>query len=109
MSQRRPLLEGLKALPDVPDPAAAARFITGTGLPDDLPVTPTPLPAAESVSVPLRGVGRVLLSVRVRPDLAAAFKRISLERQLAGVTPSALQDLVEDALGRWLADEGERA
>lgn len=46
---------------------------------------------------------RVPLTTRLRPELAATLKRVSLERQLAGVHPFAVQDLVEQALQAWLA------
>lgn len=49
---------------------------------------------------------RVPLTSRVRPEVAAMLKRISLERQLAGIRPCALQDIVEEALDAWLAVNG---
>lgn len=44
--------------------------------------------------------------VGVRADYAAALKRASLERQLSGVQPNTLQDILEEALGPWLRANG---
>jgi hypothetical protein len=50
--------------------------------------------------------GRVPLTTRIRPELAQALKRASLERQLAQETPNTVQDIVEQALEPWLKDKG---
>ena len=46
------------------------------------------------------------LTTRVRADFAAALKRASLERQLDGVIPNTLQDILEEALEPWLRSNG---
>jgi hypothetical protein len=46
------------------------------------------------------------VTVRLRPEIAGALKRASLERQLAGEAPFTQQDLVEQALEPWLRTEG---
>ena len=51
-------------------------------------------------------VARVPLTTRVRADFAQALKRASLERQLSGVQPNTLQDILEEALGPWLRANG---
>lgn len=38
--------------------------------------------------------------------MAKALKRASLERQLQGVEPSRLQDILEEALEPWLKANG---
>jgi len=51
-------------------------------------------------------VGRVPLTTRIRHDYATGLKRASLERQLAGVKPNTVQDILEQALEPWLKDHG---
>ena len=51
-------------------------------------------------------VARSPLTTRVRADFAAALKRASLERQLKGVFPQTLQDILEEALEPWLRSNG---
>ena len=46
------------------------------------------------------------LTTRVRADFAEALKRASLQRQLDGVTPNTLQDILEEALEPWLRKNG---
>jgi hypothetical protein len=51
-------------------------------------------------------LGRAPLTIRFRSNIAAALKRASLERQLSGVTPSTLQDILEEAVQPWLRSNG---
>jgi hypothetical protein len=51
-------------------------------------------------------VNRVPLTTRVPSDFAAALKRASLQRQLDGVFPNTLQDILEEALEPWLRSNG---
>lgn len=99
MAERRPLSEGLKATPTV-DPAVAREFIHSGKAPERQPVTP---PAADSAT-PV--IGRAPISTRIRADYAAALKRASLERQLKGVEPHTLQDILEQAIEPWLRTNG---
>ncbi|MBA4067057.1 MAG: hypothetical protein C0501_25780 [Isosphaera sp.] len=48
----------------------------------------------------------VPVTVRLRPEVASALKRASLERQLNGVETYTQQDIVEEALLPWLRAEG---
>lgn len=48
----------------------------------------------------------VPVTVRLRPEIASALKRASLERQLNGVETYTQQDIVEEALLPWLKAEG---
>jgi hypothetical protein len=93
---RRPLIAGIaQSLPGV-DPASAASFITGE------PPTPdvsAPRPSADRTP-------RAPLTTRLRADYAAALKRASLERELAGVEPFTVQEMLEEALGPWLKAHG---
>jgi hypothetical protein len=59
--------------------------------------------AAEPKAPPL---SRVPISTRIRTDFAAALKRASLERQLEGVEPNTLQDILEEAIEPWLKANG---
>ncbi|KAA0214977.1 MAG: hypothetical protein EDM82_08520 [Cyanobacteria bacterium CYA] len=95
MAERRSLTDGLKATPTV-DPAVAREFIH-SGKP--AVVRPAQDPAAQAVS-------RAPLSTRIRADFAAALKRASLERQLKGVEPHTLQDILEEAIEPWLRENG---
>ena len=92
MSSRRQLLEGINKLPDV-DPAKALAFIAGEQ------------PASPAMQTPERQP-RSPLTTRLRKDMADALKRASLERQLKGETPSAVQDILEAALEPWLKSHG---
>ena len=46
------------------------------------------------------------ISTRIRSDFAAALKRASLERRLAGTHPHTVQDILEEALEPWLRTNG---
>jgi hypothetical protein len=94
MSNRRPLVAGIaQSLPGI-DPQSAASFIAG-----ESPKPPDPVrPADRSPRAPL--------TTRLRADYAAALKRASLERELAGVEPHTVQEMLEEALGPWLKANG---
>jgi hypothetical protein len=49
--------------------------------------------------------GDVGLTVRLKPEIVAALKRASLERQLAGEEIYAQQNLLKQALEPWLKGE----
>lgn len=74
--------------------------------------TPPPKPPAakrpEVQSGPPRLLATLLVpvTVRLRPEVASALKRASLERQLNGVETYTQQDIVEEALLPWLRAEG---
>ncbi|WP_169979823.1 hypothetical protein [Tautonia rosea] len=51
-------------------------------------------------------VSRVPFTTRLRADMAQAVKRASLERQLEGVEPNTVQEILEDALEPWLRANG---
>ena len=46
------------------------------------------------------------ISTRIRGDFAVALKKCSLERQLHGVQPNTLQDILEQAIEPWLKSNG---
>ncbi len=45
---------------------------------------------------------RMQVSTRIRGDYARALKRASLQRQLDGITPYTLQEMLEEAVKAWL-------
>ena len=78
MGERRPLTEGLKTVPRAVEEACVHN---ASQKPTELPPTPTRRTT----------VDRSPLTSRIRTDLATALKRASLERQLNGVEPSAVE------------------
>jgi hypothetical protein len=106
MKDRRPLLAGLKAEANV-DRSVEEHFVA-TGKPNpDRPKPPSPAPELPEGKGPSGNpLGRVPLTTRVRADYSAALKRASLQRQLAGVVPNTLQDILEQALEPWLRSNG---
>ena len=65
-------------------------------------------PATQKRAEPPRLLATLLVpvTVRLRPEIASALKRASLERQLNGVATYTQQDIVEEALLPWLQAEG---
>lgn len=97
MADRRSLIEGLQNTPKAAEPSREKEFVYG-----DKP-KPTPEPT-KPPSAPHHA--RVPISTRIRADFAAALKRASLERQLSGVEPNTLQDILEEAIEPWLKANG---
>jgi len=95
MSERRPLVDGLKPAHPPLDPKLEKEFVFGESAKRE--------PEAEKPSAP---IGRAPITTRIRADFAAALKRASLERQLNGVTPHTLQEMLEEALEPWLKKHG---
>lgn len=91
MTERRTLTQGLKATPTPLDPAKEHEFVFGKQ------ATPTTAPA-QSNSAPM--------STRLRADFVTAMKRASLQRQLEGVEPNTLKDILEEAIEPWLRTHG---
>jgi cell pole-organizing protein PopZ len=105
--ERRPLTEGLMPRTDVAR-RVEERFVRGDRATTDVAPAPEPQAATppRTPAVPNHPVGKTPLSTRIRADYAAALKRASLERQLGGVTPNTLQDILEEALKPWLTANG---
>lgn len=103
MADRRPLVEGLKPKPEV-DRTLEEQFVFGQ---KDKPAAATPATPVEAPPPrPATAISRVPLTTRVRADFAQALKRASLERQLQGVEPNTVQDILEEALEPWLKSHG---
>jgi hypothetical protein len=103
MAQRRPLVAGLKDKTQA-DREAEKKFVFGEKPPSAepqhaAPLEPTALKAAPKIS-------RVPFTTRIRADFAQAVKRASLERQLQGIEPNQVQEILESALEPWLRANG---
>lgn len=92
MKDRRSLAEGIKPPTPPLDPAVEHEFVYGKK--DGHGAEPT------------QAVTRTPLSSKIRTDFAAALKRASLERQLKGIRPHTLQDILEQAIEPWLQSNG---
>jgi hypothetical protein len=97
MSERRSLIEGLKSPLPLVDPQKEKEFVYGQkSHTANEPNGTTPAPV----------ISRAPISTRIRSDFATALKRASLERQLNGVEPNTLQDILESAIEPWLKSNG---
>ena len=97
MAERRALLDGLKHTP----PAEVAKekaFVFG-----EKPAVSSA--ATIPVNTPQQ-VARSPLSTKIRSDYAAALKKASLQRQIDGIEPHTLQDILEAAIEPWLKSNG---
>jgi hypothetical protein len=109
MKDRRSLMEGLSNGGEV-DRSLEEQFVFA-GKTKTEQATQPPTPALTSEVGEVRRqlgnvVGRVPLTTRIRSDFATALKRASLKRQLDGVSPHTLQDILEAALEPWLRSNG---
>src|SRR5581483_7716858 len=100
MAERKSLIESIKP----PERTLEEQFVrSGKVVTPDAQESP---PARESKARSANAVGRAPLTTRVRADFAEALKRASLQRQLDGVTPNTLQEILEEALEPWLRKHG---
>jgi hypothetical protein len=121
MNKRISLVEGIRRDQETIDPAAEQAFLKyGTvrppipGGPAEEPPPPARTHEPKAEQRPRRRarpskvtpVGLIPVTVRLRPEIAGALKRASLERQLAGEELFTQQDIVEQALEPWLYGEG---
>ena len=105
MAERRTLIEGITTPTPPVDTNKEKAFVFGEKEKkekeketSESPATPTSTTTVVHTRVPF--------STRMRADFAAALKRASLERQLAGVEPNTLQDMLEQAVEPWLRSNG---
>lgn len=101
MSNRRPLVAGIKN-PTPVDHSAEKKFVFGDR-PSAAEPALTPAPTAQRAAPK---ISRVPFTTRIRADLAQAVKRASLERQLEGIEPNQVQEILENALEPWLRANG---
>ena len=105
MKERRPLKEGLKPVAEI-DPSVELDFVYSSKTKPPSAEKPAVATEAREGKGTPKSVGRSPLTVRFRADFATALKRASLERQLAGVDPYHLQDILEQAVEPWLRTNG---
>lgn len=106
MVERKSLVDGLKT-PNTVDLSREKAFVYADSQKATPPVASVPNPEARDATAPtLASVPRVPLTTRIRGDYSAALKRASLERQLSGMKPNTLQDILEEALQPWLRANG---
>lgn len=99
MSKRRSLVDGVK--PRKPsDPEKEAAFVFGSGEGRGASSQPAPPPTTKGEA------SRLPLTTRLRADLVKGLKRAALERQLEGVEPDTVQEILEEALEPWLRTHG---
>jgi hypothetical protein len=96
--KRRPLTEGLK-IPTEPPREVEKQFVFGEKA--NANASPELVSAKTSSHVT-----RLPFTTRIRADLAQAAKRASLERQLQGIEPNTVQEILESALEPWLRANG---
>jgi hypothetical protein len=102
MADRRPLIEGLKNPSPPVDPDREKTFVFAAKM--AAPEAPPPSPPTTQRTAAV--LSRAPISTRMRADFAAALKRASLERQLSGIEPNTLQDILEQAVEPWLRSNG---
>lgn len=109
MKDRRSLMEGMSNGDEVERSVEEQFVFAGKAKPSQATPSQAATPIPESVNAKAAAgnvIGRVPLTTRVRSDFATALKRASLQRQLDGVTPNTLQDILEEALEPWLRSNG---
>lgn len=99
MGARRALIDGIQ-----PDPAVEKHFMRTGQIPDEkeAPLAADQPSPRDTEAPAAKAAGRAPLTTRIRADFAVALKRASLERQLNGIEPHTLQDILEEALEPWL-------
>ena len=103
MAERRSLSTAIQSVPNA-DPVAVRAFVTQETNPASLSTETAKAPTVVSAS--FQPVGLIPITVRLRPEIAGALKRASLERQLAAAEFFSQQEIVERALAAWLRENG---
>jgi len=101
MAERRSLTTAVNSIPHA-DPDVVRAFVTQ----EKTPQVPPPRTALPKPAPSFQLVGLIPITVRLRPEIAGALKRASLERQLASAEFFSQQEIVERALVAWLAENG---
>ena len=125
MAERRSLTTVLNSpIPGV-DPEIVRTFVTQREAPKPIDSRPVPRSvegseigresssdvdsaskARAKTSSRFQPVGLIPVTVRLRPSVAGALKRASLERELSGEDVFTQQEIVERSLEPWLRHEG---
>jgi hypothetical protein len=121
MKERRALVEGLAAADQsqqdrekafVYGASATAESNSSAAVDDQTSASREPTVSDSNVSTQYDSkvlpqfAGRVPVTTRARPEVATALKRASLTRQLNGIEPFYVQDIMEQALEAWLRTNG---
>ena len=101
MAERRSLTTAVNSIP-LADPDVVRAFVTQKTSPPVSPPRVEILKPAPS----FQPVGLIAITVRLRPEIAGALIRASLERQLASAEFFSQQEIVERALTTWLTENG---
>ena len=101
MNKRRPLVHGLPHKRIASD--VETRFVAGER---ETPKNSVPQSPPPDQSTALPDSTLVPISTRLRPDIAHALRRASLERKLNRQSQNTVQQIVESALDHWLRDHG---
>ncbi len=94
--QRRSLIEGIQTVVPSVDNRVEKAFVMGQ----------QPAGKANGPSSTTAVINRVQLSTRIRDDFFKALKRASLERQMDGIEPNTMVEILEEALEPWLRANG---
>lgn len=103
MAERRSLSTAIQCVPNA-DPVAVRAFVTQETKP--APLSTERAKSQTVVSASFQPVGLIPITVRLRPEIAGALKRASLERQLAAADFFSQQEIVERALTAWMNQNG---
>ena len=103
MAERRSLSTAIQSVPNA-DPVAVRAFVTQEA--KSAQASPEGVKSQTVVSASFQPVGLIPITVRLRPEIAGALKRASLERQLAAADFFSQQEIVERALAAWLRENG---
>ena len=106
MKDRRSLVEGLSTATERDKTEEAFVFGGKRKTETDAEIPGRAMNQAADPKILPHMVGRIPVTARCRPDIASALKRASLQRQLAGIEPYHVQDIVEEALEQWLRQNG---
>ena len=123
MKERRSLIDGLKVDPELKQLEEAFVFGVKRNIesPDVAPNEVKTMYSTEPIQELARKdsntvqleqrilpqmAGRIPVTTRCRPEIASALKRASLQRQLNGIEPYYVQDIMEIAIENWLLANG---
>jgi hypothetical protein len=99
MAERRSMANALS-----PEKVA---FLRGESPPPrQVPEEPPPEPKAPRVSPAPTGRERVTVTVRLEPEVVEALSQASAQRKLKRLEPYTQQDIIGEALKRWLQHAG---
>jgi hypothetical protein len=97
MAERRSLIDGLNPKPTDAEKAFVFADAAKSSAVESATVIAAPVVVPQT---------RSPISSRIRSDFGAALKRASLERQLAGIVPNTISDILDEALEPWLKANG---